>query len=1083
MKRKIYLLTLALAVILTSIVVFKLSTPDIVQAQASGTPVPADLHIYKTGAPNPVLAGQPLTYTIVVTNTGPATAENIVIKDQLPTGVTFNGAWHVRMLDGVGANVVVSNSALTGTVTLLNAGGIVTITAQTLVNTGISGASIVNSASVTTTTSLVAGNHTASVTTNLITVTPTSTPTPTPNAADLRISKRGAPNPVTAGQPLLYTIIVTNTGPAVAQNVIVKDHLPTGVNFNGTSAIAVLNGLNPQLNLSSNLLTGTVGTLNVGGVITITGRTLVNVNTTGASLLNTASVTTTNDLNPSNNTASVTTNLITPTPTNTPTPTITPTPTPNAADLRISKRSAPNPVAAGQILTYTIVVTNTGPAVAQNVIVKDNLPTGVNFNGTSNISVVNGTGSQLNLTSNTLTGTVGTLNAGGVITIIGRTLVNVNVAGASLLNTASVTTTNDLNPSNNTASATTNLITPTPTNTPTPTSTSTPTNPATATATNPATSTPTQTPTATNTPTATAPIPATNTPTSTATTGAATATPTNSPPATQTPTNTPTPTTPAGTTNTPTATAPIPATSTPTSTATVVAITATPTNSPAATQTPTSTPTNTATNTATPTNPATPLPTTADLRISKSSGPNPVTAGQILTYTIVVTNVGPSTAQNVLIKDLLPAGVSFNGSSLINVFNGANSNLSLTAGALTGTVGTLNVGGVVTILGRTLVSVNATGTTLLNTANVTTTNDVLPANNAAQATTILITSTPTNTPSPTPTKTPTPTPTPTSTATLTPTPVPNLADLRISKRGAPTLVKAGDPLVYTIVITNAGPSAAQNVLIQDQLPTGLSFAGGSSIQVKNGTVPTLNLINSTLTGTVATLNVGGVITITGQTLVGLNATGATIQNSASVTTTTDNNPNNNTASAVVGLTTATPTNTPPPTTTPIPTATQTPAAPTPTATLTPTTAQANLQISISSDPKQIVAGQALTYTITVTNVGGSPARKVVIKDALPPGVTLQGQTFLSLQNGTEENLVVESNVVTATATVLNAGGVMRITVPAHVSPSVTEPALLNTVNVNADSDSVPLNGTASVTTLVVTPPQGGNTIFLPVIMQ
>ena len=216
MKRKIYLLTLSLGVILMSVVVFNLNRPAKVQAQANSTPGPADLHIYKTGAPNPVMAGQPLTYTIVVTNTGPAAAENIVIKDQLPAGVTFNGAWHVRMLDGVGANVVVSNSALTGTVTSLNAGGIVTITAQTLVNTGISGSSIVNSASVTTTTSLVAGNHTASVTTNLLTPTPTNTPTPTITSTPTNPATATATSPATSTPT--QTPIATNTPTATVPN-------------------------------------------------------------------------------------------------------------------------------------------------------------------------------------------------------------------------------------------------------------------------------------------------------------------------------------------------------------------------------------------------------------------------------------------------------------------------------------------------------------------------------------------------------------------------------------------------------------------------------------------------------------------------------------------------------------------------------------------------------------------------------------------------------------------------------------------------------------------------------------------------
>jgi len=53
------------------------------------------------------------------------------------------------------------------------------------------------------------------------------------------------------------------------------------------------------------------------------------------------------------------------------------------------------------------------------------------------------------------------------------------------------------------------------------------------------------------------------------------------------------------------------------------------------------------------------LPDSADLIISKSDSPDPVVAGNILTYTVRVSNAGPSDAQNVVVTDTLPAGVTF----------------------------------------------------------------------------------------------------------------------------------------------------------------------------------------------------------------------------------------------------------------------------------------------------------------------------------------------------------------------------------------------------------------------------------------
>jgi len=51
----------------------------------------ADLSITKTGVPNPVVAGEQLTYTLTVSNAGPSHARNVVVTDTLPAGVTPTG--------------------------------------------------------------------------------------------------------------------------------------------------------------------------------------------------------------------------------------------------------------------------------------------------------------------------------------------------------------------------------------------------------------------------------------------------------------------------------------------------------------------------------------------------------------------------------------------------------------------------------------------------------------------------------------------------------------------------------------------------------------------------------------------------------------------------------------------------------------------------------------------------------------------------------------------------------------------------------------------------------------------------------
>ncbi|HEX9089896.1 MAG TPA: SdrD B-like domain-containing protein, partial [Anaerolineales bacterium] len=50
----------------------------------------ADLVIDKLDAPDPVMAGGVLTYTLNIANQGPSIAENVIITDELPSKVTFN---------------------------------------------------------------------------------------------------------------------------------------------------------------------------------------------------------------------------------------------------------------------------------------------------------------------------------------------------------------------------------------------------------------------------------------------------------------------------------------------------------------------------------------------------------------------------------------------------------------------------------------------------------------------------------------------------------------------------------------------------------------------------------------------------------------------------------------------------------------------------------------------------------------------------------------------------------------------------------------------------------------------------------
>ncbi|MBA2523545.1 MAG: DUF11 domain-containing protein [Solirubrobacterales bacterium] len=127
----------------------------------------------------------------------------------------------------------------------------------------------------------------------------TSQGAPKTGSADLSITKTDAKDPVQPGAPIDYTIVVTNSGPDVARNVVVTDKLPQGTTFvsattaNGTCAI------------KGNTVTCNLGDLTAGGAsdtATITLR--VTAPTSGGTITNTADVASdTGDPNNANNTA------------------------------------------------------------------------------------------------------------------------------------------------------------------------------------------------------------------------------------------------------------------------------------------------------------------------------------------------------------------------------------------------------------------------------------------------------------------------------------------------------------------------------------------------------------------------------------------------------------------------------------------------------------------------------------------------------------------------------------------------------------------------------------------------------------
>ncbi|MCB0210499.1 MAG: DUF11 domain-containing protein [Anaerolineae bacterium] len=172
--------------------------------------------------------------------------------------------------------------------------------------------------------------------------------------ANLAITKSDAIDPVTVGDVVTYTVTVSNSGPDQADNVVMTDTLPADVNFASATA---------GCTESTGVVTCALGSIasSDNAAVTITVTTTVE-----GVIINNASVSSdTSDPNLANNSTFEDT-------------TVNPVPV-SGADLSITKSDAVDPVTVGDVVTYTVTVSNDGPDQADNVVMTDTLPADVNF--------------------------------------------------------------------------------------------------------------------------------------------------------------------------------------------------------------------------------------------------------------------------------------------------------------------------------------------------------------------------------------------------------------------------------------------------------------------------------------------------------------------------------------------------------------------------------------------------------------------------------------------------------------------------------------------------------------------------------
>ncbi|MBK8798711.1 MAG: DUF11 domain-containing protein [Anaerolineales bacterium] len=171
--------------------------------------------------------------------------------------------------------------------------------------------------------------------------------------AHMTIAQQSAPAIVNAGDNVTYTLTVFNPGPATAEAVLVYDPLPAGL-----SLVSVETSQGSCAAPDVSCIVGDLA-VDTSAVITIVATVesarqadIVNVAYASFQELNDIVVTTQ---------ATARTQVIAAAPL-------------DSTDLQIVKRSDVNSVNAGNLLTYTIIVTNSGPITATNVTIVDALP-------------------------------------------------------------------------------------------------------------------------------------------------------------------------------------------------------------------------------------------------------------------------------------------------------------------------------------------------------------------------------------------------------------------------------------------------------------------------------------------------------------------------------------------------------------------------------------------------------------------------------------------------------------------------------------------------------------------------------------
>jgi uncharacterized repeat protein (TIGR01451 family) len=771
----------------------------------------ADLSVTNTAAPNPVAAGSNITYTQVVTDNGPSAADNVTLVEAIPANTTL-----VSMTAPAGWTCTTPGSGGTGNVvcTTLSMAGSTTANFSMVVKVNVGTANGTLVADTATASSATSDPNSSNNSATATTVVGTTA------GGELTVTNTATPDPVVAGNNITYNQVVTNTGTAAATTATFSEPTPTNTTFASITAATGWTCTSPPVNCTNpTVAAGATGTFTV--VYTVTAGTAG-----GTTITDTATANAANQAFGAN--SATATDIVA---------------AATQADLALTTAVTPINVFAGNNITYTQAVTNNGPAAATAVSFTEAIPANTTF-----VSVSAPLGWTCTTTTS-VTCTDPSLAASASADIIVVVNVAPTIAAGTITATSTVSaTTSDPNPANNSTTVTTTLLDKcnlivTNSGSPSPV-------------------------------TAGSDITYTQTVTNGGPSACTTATFAEATPANTTFVSVAAVTTGGGTWTCPNA-APVACTNpsvAPGSTATITAVYLVTAGTSAGTLI---TDTATAASATHDTNPSTNSATVtiavatagqADLSVTNAGSPNPVNAGQNITFSQTVANGGPASATAVTLTETLPANTTF---------------VSLTGAGWTCTTATPYTCTIATLAANTtanftfVVQVSTTaasGSTITDTASVgSSTSDPNSGNNSATAT----------------------------------VQVADSADLSITDAASPVPVLAGANITYTQVVTNAGPSTASAARLTESTPPNTTFqsmtppAGWFCITPAVGGTGLITCTDASFVLGTASFTL--VVKVNAGT-----AAGTAINNTVTVnSSTTDPNNSNNTAVATDVVATAT----------------------------------------------------------------------------------------------------------------------------------------------------------------------------------